>query len=96
VSHLRASQFVIMPDSTNNRLVAFSPFDGSVINSNMFSLAGGTPIHALQVGNEIWVSEQLGDRISRWSLSGTFLGEIGGAAGGMDNIRGMALIGDTM
>ncbi|CAN5644166.1 hypothetical protein BH20VER1_BH20VER1_05610 [soil metagenome] len=91
-----AAQFVIMPDSTNNRLVAFNPFDGSVINSNMFSLAGGTPIHALQVGNEIWVSEQIGDRISRWSLSGTFLGEIGGAAGGMDNIRGMALIGDTV
>lgn len=85
-SCLVAQPFVIMPDSTNNRLVAFSPFDGSLINSNMFPLAGGTPIHAMQVGSEIWVSEQVGDRISRWSLTGSFLGAI---TGPIDNVRGM-------
>lgn len=96
-SDASAQGFVIMPDSTNNRLVAFDPFNGSVLNSNMFALGGGTPIHAIQVGDEIWVSEQLGDRISRWSLSGTFLGQIGGGAGGgLDNVRGMALIGNTV
>lgn len=84
---------LIMPDSTNNRLVAFNPFDGSVVNSNMFALAGGTQIHAMQVGNEIWVSEQLGDRVSRWSFTGTSLGAISGA---LDNIRGMGLIGGTV
>ena len=63
----------------------------------MFALAGGTPIHAMQVGSEIWVSEQVGDRISRWSLNGTFLGAIGGGTtGGLDNVRGMALIGGTV
>lgn len=87
---LQAQDFVIMPDSTNNRLVMFSPDDGSVINPSVFGLAGGTPVHALQVGNEIWVSEQIGDRISRWSIDGVFLGAIGPA--GLDNIRGMALI----
>jgi PEP-CTERM motif len=86
-------QFVMMPDSTNNRLVLFDPVNGSLVNSNAFGLAGGTPIHALQVGTEIWVSEQVGDRVSRWSFSGASLGAV---TGGLDNIRGMALVGNTL
>jgi len=83
-------QYVMMPDSTNNRLVLFDPQTGALVNSNFFGLAGGTPVHAMQVGNEIWVSEQVGDRISRWTFDGTFVGAV---SGGLDNIRGMALIG---
>jgi MYXO-CTERM domain-containing protein len=92
------AQVLAMPDSTNNRMVLFSPFDGSLLNSDYFALAGGTPLHAIEVGNEIWVSEQVGDRVSRWSLTGTFLGEIGGAVpgGGLDNVRGMARVGSTV
>ncbi|MBS1725668.1 MAG: PEP-CTERM sorting domain-containing protein [Armatimonadetes bacterium] len=88
-----AQTTLIMPDSGNNRLVSFDPFDGSVINSNLFGLAGGTPIQAIQVGNEIWVSEQVGDRVSRWSMTGTSLGQI---SGGLDNVRGLSLIGNTV
>lgn len=84
------AQFVMMPDSTNNRIVLFDPFDGSVLNTNYFGLAGGTPLHAMQVGNEIWVSEQIGDRLSRWDLTG---GSLGAVSGGLDNVRGMGLIG---
>lgn len=84
-----SAQYLMMPDSTNNRLVLFDPFDGSVVNSNYFALQGGTPIHAMQVGNEIWVSEQVGDRVSRWDVvSGAHLGNI---SGGLDNLRGMEL-----
>lgn len=87
-----AQTFLMMPDSTNNRIALFSTADGSLVNSNYFGLGGGTPIHAMQVGDEIWVSEQIGDRISRWSLTGSALGQIGGGAtGGLDNIRGMGL-----
>lgn len=88
-----AQTVLMMPDSTNNRLVTFDAFNGNLINSNLFGLAGGTQIHAMQVGNEIWVSEQVGDRISRWSHNGTSLGAI---SGGMDNVRGMGLIGNTV
>lgn len=93
-----AQTLLMMPDSTNNRLVLLSPFDGSVVNPNYFPLAGGTPIHAMQVGSEIWVSEQLGDRISRWDLNGNYLGQIGPtfSGGGLDNIRGMGLINNTV
>lgn len=87
------AQYVMMGDSTNERVVLFNPFDGSVVNSNYFATQGGTTVHAMQVNNEIWISEQIGDRISRWSLSGTYLGAI---SGGLDNIRGMARIGDTV
>jgi hypothetical protein len=94
----QAQMFLMMPDSTNNRLVLFDPFDGSVVNPNYFGLAGGTPLHAMQIGSEIWISEQIGDRVSRWSLTGTALGQIGPTftGGGLDNIRGMGLINDTL
>lgn len=90
---LSFSQYLMMPDSTNNRMVLFNANTGAVVNSNYFGLAAGTPVHAMQVGNEIWVSEQIGDRVSRWSLNGTALGAI---TGGLDNIRGMGLIGNTV
>ncbi len=88
-----AQTVLMMPDSTNNRIVTFDPFDGHLVNSNLFGLAGGTQIHAMQVGNEVWVSEQTGDRVSRWSMTGTSLGAVTGA---LDNIRGMSLIGNTV
>lgn len=95
----QAQQYLMMPDSAaaNNRMVLFDPNDGSLINSNYFPLNGGTPIHAMQVGDEIWVSEQNGDRVARYDLVGNFLGQIGGGAGGgLDNIRGMGLVGNTV
>jgi len=96
-SSAHASAFLMMPDSINNRLVLFDTFNGTVVNSNYFALAGGTPFAAIQAGNEIWVSEQVGDRVSRWSLSGTFLGQFGGGpAGGLDNVRGIAVINDVL
>jgi hypothetical protein len=51
----------------------------------------------MQVGGEIWLSEQVGDRVARYDLVGNFLGQIGGGAtGGLDNIRGMELVGNTV
>jgi hypothetical protein len=94
LAQVASAQFLMMPDSTNSRLVLFSPDDGSLVNPNYFAInVGTTPIHAMQVGREIWVSEQVGDRLSRWGLAG---GVLGAVSGGMDNIRGMALIGGTV
>ncbi|MCL4221482.1 MAG: hypothetical protein KJZ65_08925 [Phycisphaerales bacterium] len=90
---LAQGQYIMMPDSTNNRVVLFDPFSGGLVNSNYFATQGGTTVHAMQVGNEIWISEQIGDRVSRWSLTGSYLGAI---TGGLDNIRGMGLARDTV
>ena len=83
-----SAQVVLMPDSTNNVLVAFDPTNGSLVNANVFGLAAGTPVHAMTVGSEIWVSEQVGDRVSRWGFDGTALGQLTAA---MDNVRGMGM-----
>ncbi len=85
------AQLLMMPDSTNNRLVTFSAVDGSLVNSNVFALPGGTPVHAMLVGTEIWISEQLGDRVVRYDQTGTILGQLGTA--GLDNVRGMGQFG---
>ncbi len=90
---LAQGQYIMMPDSTNNVVVLFDPFSGGVVNSNYFATVGGTTVHAMQVGNEIWISEQIGDRVSRWSLTGDSLGAI---TGGLDNIRGMGFARDTV
>ena len=94
-----SAQLLLMPDSTSNRLVAFSPVDGSPVLTNIFSLAGGTPISAIDVNGEVWVSEQTGDRIVRYDFAtGAVLGVIGPTfpGGGLDNIRGIAKVGNEV
>jgi hypothetical protein len=82
---------LMIPDSSNARLVLINPTDGSLVDDDYFALvANSTPLHALQIEEEIWVSEQLGDRVSRWSLTGVAQGEVQGIA--LDNVRGMARI----
>lgn len=87
---------IYMPDSTNNRIVSFDENTGAVINPNVFALQGGTPQKAIQVGNEIWVTEQIGDRVGRYDLNGLFLGALGPTTPGLDNVRGLTQIGNVV
>ena len=94
------AQVLVTTNTTTDKVVAFSPVDGSLVNADMISLdsAGGNKVAALAVGLEIWVSEQIGDRIVRYDHGGVVNGVIGPTfpGGGFDNIRGMALIGSTI
>ena len=87
---------LMVPDSTNDRVMLFSSFDGSLINDNFIDMVpqgASTPINSVQVGQEIWVSDQVADSIFRYSLDGsTHLGTI---SGGMDNVRGFEVVGNT-
>ncbi len=87
---------LMVPDSTNDRVMLFDSTDGSLITNNFIDMVpqgASTPINAVQVGSEIWVSDQVADSIFRYSLDGTtFLGAI---TGGMDNIRGFEVVGNT-
>ncbi|HZW09990.1 MAG TPA: hypothetical protein VFF69_08810 [Phycisphaerales bacterium] len=88
---------LMIPDSTNDRVMLFSSFDGSLITDNFIDLTpqgAETPINAVQVGQEIWVSDQVADSIFRYSLDGTT--HLGTISGGMDNIRGIEWVGDTV
>lgn len=95
-----AQQVLLITDFSNDRVLAVSPFDGSVINANFITDIGAvgwqfsSPKEAIQVGSEIWVSDQVEDRIHRFSQTGSFLSSIGNA--GLDNIRGMGITGNTV
>lgn len=88
---------LMVPDSTGDRVMLFSSYDGSLINPNFIDLVpqgAQTPINAVQVGQEIWVSDQLADSIFRYSLDGS--SHLGTITGGLDNIRGFEWVGDTV
>lgn len=103
------SQFLLTFDSNNDVGILLDAFDGSVVNSNYLDIGAAaasvgvtstTPIEGIEVGNQIWVSDQVGDRIYRFDRdSGGFLGDITTAndgTGGLNNIRGMTLVGNTV
>jgi hypothetical protein len=87
------AQYVMTYDATSDRLVAFSPVDGSFIGSTL-TVPATVQVSAIDVNGHLWVSEQTGDRVVRYDPSGTVLGVIGPTftGGGFDNIRGMAFI----
>ncbi len=91
------AQFLLLAESTNDRVAMFSAADGSLINAAYIDLAPAAPnlpIDVLVVGSEIWVSDQNADKLMRFSLDGTtWLGNI---SGGLDNIRGMELVNNEV
>jgi len=92
-----AQPYLMIPDATADKIMLFSPVDGSLINPDFIVDTGSepfdfqTPKDAIQVNNEIWVSDQISDAVFRFDLAGNYLSTIGGGpTGGLDNIRGMA------
>ncbi len=101
ITSAQAQQLVMVADSTNDRISIFSAVDGSLVNASFIvNQAGFTfnfPKDVIQVGNEVWVSDQTADSIFRFNLQGQYLSTIGGGAtGGLDNIRGMEFIAGTI
>lgn len=95
-----AAEYLMIPDSsstTGRRVMLFSPIDGSLVSPNFINLnaltGASTPKHALQVGGEIWVSDQVADRVDIFTLGGIYLRTI---SGGLDNIRGMGYANNTV
>jgi hypothetical protein len=82
-----------------DRVILVNASDGAIVNLDFIpddpTGAGynfQSPKAAIQVGNEVWVSDQISDSIYRFtaSLSPTFIAAI---TGGMDNLRGIKHIG---
>ncbi|MEL6489604.1 MAG: calcium-binding protein [Cyanobacteria bacterium J06634_6] len=96
--------FLMIPDSVSDRILLFDPIDGSLVNDNFIDGSAdtglgifGTPINAVQVDQEIWISDQVSDAIFRFDLKGSYLGMVGdsdtdGDTDGLDNIRGMEFV----
>ncbi len=89
-------QYAMVVDSGNDRIVLLDAQNGSVVDANFITLGSRsqTPIEAIEVNGEVWVSDQVADVIFRYDRRGNFLGEVG--TGRLDNIRGMQLVGNTL
>lgn len=90
VSGVASAQFLLVPDSGNDRILKLDSQTGAVVDANFIvNSAFSTPIAAKQVGSEIWVTDQVNDSIYRYSHTGSLLGSFSGQ---LDNIRGLNVV----
>ncbi len=98
-----AQRVLLEVDTGLNRVMMLNPENGAVLNGSFITDANSalsydfqTPRAAIQVGNQIWVSDQSPNinAIYRFDLAGGYLGRIGGnvAGGGLSNVRGLRFI----
>jgi hypothetical protein len=96
---LPARGLLLIPDSRNNRVMAFDPDTGALVDSNFVppdAVNLSTPINALLSPDftRIYISDQVNDLIQQYSLaSGAYLGALAPVGGLnpaiLDNNRGM-------
>ena len=101
VSGAAQAQYLFVVDSGNDAIAIHRASDGALVTASFIDMAAATgdlartPIEALEVNGEIWVSDRVADTIWRFSQSGSLLGQVG-SAGDFNNIRGMELVGSTL
>ncbi len=94
-------------DTRSNRVLTLDPQTGAVLNPTFITDANSavtwdfvTPRAAIQVNNEIWVTDQAPtiNAIYRFNLNGGYVGKIGGnvPGGGLSNVRGIRFIDGTV
>lgn len=104
-SPVAMGQFVWVVDSGNDVVHLARSSDGSIFQQNVIDINAAaaaegysgslTPKEILQVGNELWVTDQVADRIWRFDAANfNHLGSIG-SGGELNNIRGFEVVGDT-
>ncbi len=94
-----APTFLMIPESTNDRVMSFNVATGDLINADFIpadptNLA--TPIDAiLTPGITVFVSDQLNDHIVAYDTLGSLLGIwVGGIQDTLDNMRGIKIAPD--
>jgi hypothetical protein len=99
VNALSTTGLLLVPDSTNDRVMALDPLTGNVIDANFIpsNSVVGTGVNAILSADarSILVSDQTGDVVHRFGLDGAYLGVFAPAGGVntaiLDNIRGISL-----
>lgn len=99
-----SAQLMIPDSGTGDRVMLFDQNNGSLIDPNWITDAGGlftftTPKEAAVVRDQIWVSDQVADAVHRFDLNRNFLGSITALPGGLpaanlDNLRGFGVSPD--
>jgi len=96
---LQAIDVLLVPDSTNDRIMALDPATGDVIDADFVpaETTVGTGVHAMlnAAGDRILLSDQVNDVVHEFDLAGNYIGVFAPVGGAdptiMDNIRGMAM-----
>ena len=97
---LRETGLLLIPESTNDRVMAFDPMTGDLVDPDFIPSDPdnlSTPICAIlsAAGDSILVSDQLDDVVQEYDMDGNFLGTFAPAGGAdtaiLDNIRGITL-----
>lgn len=86
---------LLIPDWTGDRVMAFDPQTGDLINANLIpsdptNLASPKNAIMSASGNSILVADQIRDAVQEYSLTGTFIRTFTQGAT-IDNLRGIAL-----
>jgi hypothetical protein len=103
----QAQDWLLAVDTAANRIVQLDASTGAILNGSFITDANSastwdfqTPRAAIQVGEQIWVSDQSPgvNAIYRFDIGGAFLGRIGGnvADGGLSNVRGLRVVGSEV
>ncbi len=98
-TELLAQNLLLIPDSTEDRVSAFDPFDGSLVNLDFIPNNGlmSTPINAIASGRgTIFVSDQIADAVFEYNFDGSFVGTVLDNSNGLDNVRGIAMFGNEL
>lgn len=90
-----AQTYLGVLDRTSDVLMLLDPATGAVVDPAYIVGTGiwSTPVEALRVGDEIWITEQLDDFIYRYDLNGNALGQFTSV---LDNCRGFAVVNNTV
>lgn len=97
---LPVTGLLLIPESTNDRVMAFDPDTGDLVDPDFIPADPdnlSTPIQALLSadGLSILVSDQLDDAVQQYDLDGNYIGVFAPAGGVdtaiLDNIRGIAI-----
>lgn len=97
---LPANGLLLIPESTNDRVMAFDPDTGDLVDPDFIASDPtnlSTPIQALLSadGLSILVSDQLEDVVQQYDLDGNYIGVFAPAGGVdtsiLDNVRGIAI-----
>jgi hypothetical protein len=91
IAGISSAQYLLVPDSQRDRIYKLDAQTGAVVDSAFIVDAArfGTVVAATQVGNEIWMTDQINDSIYRYSHTGTYLSTI---TGQLDNLRGLNIV----
>lgn len=87
-----SAQVLLIPDSGNDKVWAFDPFDGSVINADYIPTHPSIPqpINAIYSGRgTILVSDETSDTVQEFGFDGSYIGVFADNADGIDGPNGL-------